>query len=118
MNSLTVRQLVSIRLTFIYIYIQLLLAETKKVIEKTQIEFNEELHEKYPESFREEKLLIEKRNSKIKKQHETKRIRKRIKFKSKKHISRAKTTKKSTHLLSPKRKQGSKERDITIKGKV
>ena len=83
-----------------------MLAETKKVMKKTQIEFNEELHEKYPESFREEKLLIEKRNSKIKKQHETKRVRKRIKFKSKKHISRAKTTKKSTHLVSPKRKEG------------
>ena len=70
------------------------------------MEFNEKLHEKYPESFREEKLLIEKRNDKIKKQLETKRVRKRIKFKSNKHIGRANTAKKSTHLASPKRKEG------------
>ena len=64
------------------------------------------MHEKYPESFREEKLLIEKRNDKIKKQLETKRVRKWIKFKSNKHIGRANTAKKSTHLASPKRKEG------------
>ena len=29
------------------------------VVEKTQTEFNEELHEKYQESFWEEKLLID-----------------------------------------------------------
>ena len=50
--------------------------ETQKVVEKTQIEFNEKLHEKYPESLREENLLIEKRNGKIKKQLETERVRK------------------------------------------
>ena len=37
--------------------VQLLLAETQKVVEKTQIEFNEKLHEKYPESFREAKFI-------------------------------------------------------------
>ena len=83
-----------------------MLAETQKLVEKTKIEFNEKLHEKYPESFREEKLLIEKRNGKIKKQPETKRVRKWINFKSNKHIGRANTTKKSTHLVSPKRKEG------------
>ena len=31
--------------------VQLLLAEMQKVVEKTQIEFNEELHEIYSESF-------------------------------------------------------------------
>ena len=86
--------------------VQLLLAETQKVVEKTQIEFNEKLHEKYQESFREEKLLIEKRNGKMKKQLETKRVRKWIKFKSNKHIGRANTAKKSTHLASSKRKGG------------
>ena len=85
--------------------VQLLLAETQKVVEKAQIEFNEKLHEKYLESFREEKLLIEKCNSKIKKQLETKRVRKWIKFKSNKHIARANPAKKSTHLASPKRKE-------------
>ena len=85
--------------------VQLLLAETQKVVEKTQIEFNEKLHEKYPESFQREKLLIEKRNGKIKKQLETKRVRKWIKFKSNKHIARANPAKKSTHLASPKRKE-------------
>ena len=85
--------------------IQLLLAETQKVVEKTQIEFNEKLHEKYPESFQREKLLIEKRNGKIKKQLETKRVRKWIKFKSNKHIARANPAKNSTHLASPKRKE-------------
>ena len=84
--------------------VQLLLAETQKVAQKTQTEFNEKLHEKYQESFREEKLLIEKRNGKIKKQLETKRVRKWIKFKSNKHIVRVNTAKKSTHLASPKRK--------------
>ena len=83
-----------------------MLAETQKVVEKTKIEFNEKLHEKYPERFREETLLIEKCNGKIKKQPETKRVRKRINFKSNKHIGRANTTKKSTHLVSPKRKEG------------
>ena len=61
--------------------VQLLLAETQKVVEKTQIEFNEKLHEKYPESFREEKLLIEKLNGKIKRQLKVKRAHKWIKFK-------------------------------------
>ena len=56
--------------------VQLVLAETQKVVEKTQFEFNKELHEKYPESFREEKLLTEKRNGNIKTQLETKRVRK------------------------------------------
>ena len=64
------------------------------------------MDEKYPESFREEKLLIEKRNGKIKKQLKTKRVRKWVKFKSNKHIGRANTTKKSTHLISRKRKEG------------
>ena len=82
--------------------IQLLLAETQKVVEKTQIELNEELHEKYPETFRERKLLIEQRNGKIKKQLEIKRVRKCIKFKSNKHIGRSNTRKKSAHLASPK----------------
>ena len=91
--------------------VQLLLAETQKVVEKTQIEFNEKLHEKYPESFQREKLLIEKRNGKIKKQLETKRVRKWIKFKSNKHIGCANTAKKSTHLASPKRK----ERKVPLK---
>ena len=91
--------------------IQLLLAETQKVVEKTQIEFNEKLHEKYPESFQREKLFIEKRNGKIKKQLETKRVRKWIKFKSNKHIACANPAKKSTHLASPKRK----ERKVPLK---
>ena len=86
--------------------VQLLLAEMQKVVEKSQIEFNKELHEKYPESFREEKLLIEKRNGEIKKQLETKRVCKWVKFKSNKHIGGANTTKKSTHLISRKRKEG------------
>ena len=86
--------------------VQLLLVETQNVVEKTQIEFNENMHEKYPESFREKKLLIEKRNGKIKKQLETKRVRKWIKFKSNKHIGRANIAKKCTHLTSPKRKEG------------
>ena len=47
--------------------VQLLLSERQKVVGKTQIEFNKELHEKYLESFHKEKLLIEKRNGKIKK---------------------------------------------------
>ena len=64
------------------------------------------MDEKYPESFREEKLLIEKRNGKIKKQLKTKRVRKWVKFKSNKHIGRANTTKKSTLLISRKRKEG------------
>ena len=64
--------------------VQLLLAETQKVVKKIQIEFNEEFHEKYPESFREEKLLIEKRNGKVKKR----------------------LNKMTTHLVSPKRKEG------------
>ena len=54
--------------------VQLLLAETQKVTEKTQIEFNGELCERYPENFRVEKLLIENRNGKIKTQLETKRV--------------------------------------------
>ena len=87
--------------------VQLLPAETQKIVEKTQIEFDKKLYHKYPESFREEKLLIEKRNGKIKKQLETKRVRKWIKFKSNKHIGRANTAKKSTHhnIASPKRKE-------------
>ena len=107
--------------------VKLLLAETQKVVEKTQIEFNKELHEKYPDSFREEKLLIEQRNGKIKKQLETKRVRNWIKFKSNKHIGCSNTRKKSTHFLSPKRKEGNvpskdivffnddQSKDITIK---
>ena len=46
--------------------VQLLLAETQKVVEITQIDFNEELHEEYLESFQEEKLLIEKRMARSK----------------------------------------------------
>ena len=88
-----------------------MLAETQKVVEKTQIEFNEKLHEKYPESFQREKLFIEKRNGKIKKQLETKRVHKWIKFKSNKHIACANPAKKSTHLASPKRK----ERKVPLK---
>ena len=83
-----------------------MLAETQNVVQKTQIEFNEKLHEKCPESFRGEKLLVEKRNGKIKKQLETKRLRKWIKFKSNKHTGRANTAKKSTYLASSKRKEG------------
>ena len=64
------------------------------------------MHEKYQESFREENLLIEKHNGKIKKQLETKQVRKWIKFKSNKYIGRANTAKKSTHLTSPKNKEG------------
>ena len=45
-------------------------------------------------------------NSKIKKQLETKRVRKWIKFKSNKHVRRANTRAKSTHLVSPKTKEG------------
>ena len=53
--------------------VQLFLAKTQKIVEKTKIEFNEKLQEKHPESFWEEMLLIEKCISKIKsnlKQHE------------------------------------------------
>ena len=79
--------------------VKLLLAETQKVVEKTQIEFNKELHEKYPDSFREEKLLIEQRNGKIKKQLETKRVRNWIKFKSNKHISVVPILERSLHIF-------------------
>ena len=84
---------------------QLFLADTQKVVEKIQIEFNEELYEKYPESFREEILLIEKRNGKIIKQLEAKRVCKWEKFKSNRLIDRSNTGKKSTLLVSPKRKE-------------
>ena len=82
---------------------------TQKVVKKIQIKFNEKFHEKYPKSFPEEKLLIEKGNGKIRKQLKTKQVRKWIKwikFKSNKHIGRINATKKSTHLVSPKRKEG------------
>ena len=58
------------------------------------------------ESVQEEKLLIEKRNGKIKNQLLTKRVRKSINFKNNKHIGRSNTRKKSTHLASHKRKEG------------
>ena len=61
--------------------VQLLPAETQKVVEKTEIEFTVKLREKYWESFREEKLLTKKRNGKIKKQLETKWVGKWIEFK-------------------------------------
>ena len=56
--------------------------------------------------FERQNSLTEKRNGKIKKQLETKRVRKWIKFKSNKHIGRANPAKKSTHLASPKGKEG------------
>ena len=68
------------------------------------------MHEKYPESFQEENILIEKQlielvtDRVINEQLETKRVCKWIKFKSNKHIGRANTTKMSTHLVSRKRK--------------
>ena len=61
---------------------------------------------KYPKSFGEEKLLTKKCNGKIKKQPETKRVCKCIKFKSNKRIGSSNTKKKSTHFVSPKRKEG------------
>ena len=56
-------------------FVYFLLADTQKVAEKTQIQFNKKLHWKYPERFRKKKLLIEKRIGKIKNQLETKQVR-------------------------------------------
>ena len=56
-------------------FVYFLLADTQKVAEKTQIQFNEKLHWNYPKRFRKKKLLIEKLIGKIKKQLETKQVR-------------------------------------------
>ena len=59
-----------------------MLEETKKVVEKTQTEFNENLEVNYPHNYEEEKNLTIERNEKIKRKLETKRRRKWIKFKT------------------------------------
>ena len=66
------------------------------------------------ESFREENLLIEKCNGKIKKQLDTKRVRKWIKFKSNKHIGCSNTREKSKHLVRRKRTEGNVPSDVVF----
>ena len=77
-----------------------MLEETKKVVEKTQTEFNENLEVNYPHNYEEEKNLTFEWNAKIKRKLETKQRRKWIKFKNKRVTTRSNLNKESSNRVT------------------
>ena len=77
-----------------------MLEETKKVVEKTQTEFNENLEVNYPHNYEEEKNLTFEWNAKIKRKLETKQRRKWIKFKNKRLTTRSNLNKESSNRVT------------------
>ena len=77
-----------------------MLEKTKKVVEKTQTEFNENLEVNYPHNYEEEKNLTTEWNAKIKRKLETKQRRKWIKFKNKRLTTRSNLNKESSNRVT------------------
>ena len=81
-------------------FVRLLLKKSQKVVEKTRKEFNKYLEANYPHNYKEEKNLIIKWHEKIKRNLETKRKRKWIKFKNKSLTTRSNFSKGSDNLAT------------------